>query len=157
MQAVIEDNYGVSSYIPLDGIIENKVSNLLGLYMSKIFGSCFIFNCKNCNYKGPGQGKLGFLNNPRFLLFNFEDKKRKKTLDDSIDLSNYSLSKSQKNQYNLLSFITKENNKYKAYIKNDRGIWCAYNELNIMEENVFINKNNIIPYIAIYEKEIYNF
>ena len=119
----------------------------------KWFDPFFTFNCKNCDYKGPGKDKIGFLNSPRFLLFSFEGEIQTKTLDDSIDLTNYILSKSQKNKYNLLSFITYENNKYKAYIKNDRGLWSAYNEENIIEEIILINKFNIIPYIAIYEKE----
>ena len=154
LNAEIRDDYGISSYISLNGVIEDKVSNLLFLYMSNKFCSFHFYNCKNCDYKGPGKDKLGFLNTPRFLLFDFMGEKVIKILDDYIDLTNYSLSKSQKNKYNLLSYITEENNKYKAYIKNDKGIWCSYNEENIMEENVLIDKNNIIPYIAIYEKEI---
>jgi len=137
-----------------NGVIVDRVSSLLDRYMSKKLGPYSIFNCKNCYYKGPGKDKLVFLNSPRFWLFSFEDEIQTKTLDDSIDLTNYILSKSQKNKYNLLSFITEENNKYKAYIKNDRGIWCAYNEENIIEEIVLINNYSIIPYIVIYEKEI---
>ena len=122
--------------------------------MTKQFNSSFIYNCKNCDYKGPGKDEVGFLNNPKYLLFNFEGEKEIKTLDDSIDLTNYSLADSKKNKYNLLSFITKENEKYRAYIKNEKHEWCAYNEENIMEEIPFIIKYNCIPYIAIYEKEI---
>ena len=150
----IKDNYGVSSYISLNGVIVDKISSLLERYMSKKFGPYSTFNCRNCNYKGPGKDKLVFLNSPRFLLFSFEDEIQQKTLDDYIYLSDYIFPRPQKIKYNLLSFITEENNKYKAYIKNDRGMWCEYNEENIMGENVLINNYSIIPYIVIYEKEI---
>ena len=154
LNAEIKDHYGISSYIPLNGLLIDKVSNLLELYMTKQFNSSFIYNCKNCDYKGPGKDEVGFLNNPKYLLFNFEGEKEIKTLDDSIDLTNYSLADSKKNKYNLLSFITKENEKYRAYIKNEKHEWCEYNEENIMEEIPFIIKYKCIPYIAIYEKEI---
>ena len=153
LNAEIKDNYGVSSFIPLPGLLIDKVSNLLELYMSKQFDSPFIYNCKNCDYKGPGKDEVGFLNNPNYLLFDFEGEKEIKTLDDSIDLTNYNLSNSKKTKYNLLSFITKENYKFRAYIKNEKHEWCAFNEQNIMEEDFLIIKNNCIPYIAIYKKE----
>ena len=77
-----------------------------------------------------------------------------KTSIDSIDLTNYSLSKSKNNKYNLLSYVTKENNKYNAYIKNNKGIWCKYNDENIIKDTALIVDNDCIPYIVIYEKEI---
>jgi len=154
LNAEIKNNYGISSFFPLPGLIEDRVSNLLEAYMSKQFDSHSFYNCKNCDYKGLGKDKLGFLNTPKFLLFSFEGKKGKKYLDNSVDLTNYSLSKSKNNKYNLLSYITKENNKYKTYIKNNKGIWCENNDENIMKENALIFKYDCIPYIAIYEKEI---
>jgi hypothetical protein len=153
LYAEIKDNYGVSSFIPLPGLFIDKVSNLLERYMSKQFDSAFLYTCKNCDYKGPGKNEIGFLNTPEYLLFNFEGEKEIKTLDDSIDLTNYTLTNSKKNKYNLLSFITKENDKFRAYIKNERNIWCKFNEDNFMEENALIIKYNCIPYIAIYKKE----
>ena len=39
MHAVIKDNFGVSSYIPLNGDIVDKVSSLLDRYMSKMIWS----------------------------------------------------------------------------------------------------------------------
>ena len=154
LNAEIKDHYGVSSFIPLNGLLIDKVSNLLEQYMSKQFDSYFLYTCQNCDYKGPGKDEVGFLNNPKYLLFNFEGEKEIKTLDDSIDLTNYILTKSVNNKYKLLSFITKENDKFRAYIKNERHIWCAFNEENIMEEDVLIIRNKCIPYIAIYEKEL---
>ena len=154
LKAEIKDNYGVSSFIPLPGLFIDKVSNLLERYMTKQFDSPFLYTCKNCDYKGPGKDEIGFLNNPKYLLFNFEGEKEIKNLDDSIDLTNYTLTKSANNKYNLLSFITKENDKFIAYIKNENHIWCKFNEENMMEEDVLIIKNNCFPYIAIYEKEI---
>jgi len=153
LNAEIKNDYGVSSFIPLNGSIVDKVSNLFEIYMSKLIDSQYHYNCKNCDYKGLGKDKSGFLNAPKFLLFSFEGEKVIKILDDQIDLTNYILAKSKNNKYNLLSFIAKENNKYKAYIKNDIGIWCAYNEENIIEENSSMLQNNCIPYIAIYKKE----
>ena len=152
LNAEIKDGQGVSSFIPLLGILIDKVSNLLDNYLSKQLNSNFVYQCTNCNYRGPGKNEVGFLNTPKYLLFDFEGEKEIKTLDDTLDLTNYSLIKNEKNKYNLLSFITKENDRYKAYIKNDKGVWCSYNEENIKEEDVLIVKCNVIPYIAIYEK-----
>jgi hypothetical protein len=154
LNAEIKDHYGVSSFIPLNGLLIDKVSNLLEQYMSKQFDSYFLYTCQNCDYKGPGKDEVGFLNNPKYLLFNFEGEKEIKTLDDSIDLKNYTLTKSVNNKYKLLSFIAKENDKFRAYIKNEKHIWCRFNEENIMEEDVLIIRNKCIPYIAIYEKEL---
>ena len=152
LNAEIKDGQGVCSFIPLIGIIIDKVSNLLDTYISKQSNSSLVYECSNCNYKGPGKNEVGFLNTPKYLLFDFEGDKEIKTLDDTLDLTNYSLIKGGKNKYNLLSFITNENERYKAYIKNDRGQWCSYNEENVKEEDVLIIKNNVIPYLAIYEK-----
>ena len=153
LHAEIKDDYGISSYIPLPGIIIDKVSNLLEQFMSIQFNSPFIRNCQNCDYKGPGKDEVGFLNTPKHLLFYFEGQKEIKILDESIDLTNYILTNSKNNKYNLLSFIAKENDKFKAYIKIDGQMWCSFNEENIMEEETLIAKCNCIPYIAIYEKE----
>ena len=155
LNAEIKDNYGVSSFIPLPGLSIDKVSNLLEKYMSKQFDSNETYNCKSCNYKGPGKDEVGFLNTPKYLLFNFEDysgEREIKTLDDSIDLTNYSLIKSE-DKYNLLSFIIKKDNKFTAYIKNEKRVWCQFNEDNTYKEEAFIMRNDCIPYIAIYEKE----
>jgi len=154
LNAEIRDNNGVSSFIPLPGLFIDKVSNLLEQYMSQQFDSHSSYTCQNCDYKGPGKDEVGFLNNPSYLLFNFEGEKEIKVLDEFIDLSNYTLSKSVNNKYKLISFITNENDKYIAYIKNERNIWCKFNEENIMEEDVLVTRNNCIPHIAIYEKQI---
>ena len=150
LNAEIKDGYGVSSFIPLLGILIDKVSNLLDNYMSKQFDSSKCY-CSNCNYKGPGKNEVGFLNNPKYLLFDFEGEKEIKTLDDSIDISNYSLAKDGKTKYNLLSFIANENDKFRAFIKNDKGEWCAFNEENA-KEDVLIVKCSVIPHLAIYER-----
>ena len=148
----IKDNYGVSSFIPLPGIFIDKISNLLDNFLSKQFNSNSTFKCSNCNYAGPGKCEVGFLNTPKFLLIDFEGEKEVKTLDDNIDLTNYSLKKNGKNKYNLLSFITKEDDKYRAYIKEENGEWCAYSEDNEKEEEILIVKT-CIPHLAIYERE----
>jgi len=153
LNAEIKDNYGISSFIPLNGSTIDKVSNLFEQYMSRQFDSHFLYECKNCDYKGPGKYEVGFLNTPKYLLFDFGEQKEIKTLDDSIDLTDYNLGKSKNNKYNILCFITKENDKFRAYIKNERHIWCEYNEENIIEEDVLIIKYKCIPYIAIYKKE----
>ena len=152
LKAEIKDNSGVSSFIPLNVLDAGKVSDLLKQYMSNLTNySHFNYSCQNCNYYGPGKNEVEFLNSPKYLLFRLEGEKQI-TLDNSIDLTNYNLEKSRNNKYNLLSFIAKENNKFKAYIKFDRQTWCKFNEENVMEKNVFIT--NYIPYISIYEKEI---
>ena len=152
LNAEIKDEYGVSSFISFNGLTAGKVSDLLKQYMSKLTNySHFTYYCYNCKNYNPGKNEVEFLNSPKYLLFQFEGGKQI-TLDNSIDLSNYSLEKLRNNKYNLLSFIAKENNKFKAYIKIDRHTWTQFNEENIMENNIFITK--YIPYIAIYEKEI---
>ena len=152
LNAEIKDDYGVSSFIPFNGLTAYKVSDLLKQYMSKLTNySHFIYICKKCKNFSRGKNEIRFLNSPNYLLFQFEGGKQI-TLDNFIDLSNYSLEKFKNNKYNLLSFIAKENNKFKAYIKIDRHTWTQFNEENIMENNIFIT--NYIPYIAIYEKEI---
>jgi hypothetical protein len=152
LKAEINDNYEDSSYISLIGLAAGKVSDLLKQYMSKLTKySHFINRCENCKNYGPDKNEVGFLNSPKYLLFLFEGEKQI-TLDDSIDLTNYSFEKSGNNKYNLLSFIAKKNNKFKAYIKIDRHTWTEFNEENVMEQNIFITK--YIPYITIYEKEI---
>ena len=152
LNAEIKDNYGVSSFIPFNELTADKVSDLLKQYMSKLTNySHFIYICKKCKNFSRGKNEIRFLNSPNYLLFQFEGGKQI-TLDNSIDLSDYILEKFRNNKYNLLSFIAKENNKFKAYIKIDRHTWTQFNEENIMENNIFIT--NYIPYIAIYEKEI---
>jgi len=155
LQAEIKDGKGVCSFIPLIGIQIDNISNLLDIYMSRQSNSSSVYECSNCNHKGPGKNEVGFLNTPKYLLFSFEGEKEIKELNDTLDLTNYSLTKDGKNKYNLLSFITMENDKYKAYIKNESGIWCSYSEDNTKEEEVLIIKSNCIPHLAIYEKVLY--
>jgi serine/threonine protein kinase len=152
LNAEIKEGYGVRSFFPLLGMLIDKVSNLLDIYMSKQFNSSLNYNCSNCNYRGPGKNEVGFLNNPKYLIFDFEGEKEIKTLDDTIDLSNYSFDKDGKNKYNLLSFIVKENDKFRAIIKTNKDEWCAYNEENAKEEDILFAKCSVIPYLAIYER-----
>ncbi len=155
LNAEIKDEYGVCSFIPLVGIFIDTISNLLDNYMSTQFNSSSSFECSNCNYKGPGKNEVGFLNTPKYLIINFDGDKDLKILDETIDLTKYSLTKDGKNKYKLLSFITKqeESNKFGAYIKTEQGNWRLHNENNVGEENIIFVKSNYIPHLAIYERE----
>ena len=85
---------GISWFIPLPGNINDKISNIINNYITNQKNSDENYQCDNCGYKGPGKNELGFLNTPTYLLINIEgENKETINIDDTLDLSKYSLTK----------------------------------------------------------------
>ena len=96
-----------------------------------------------------------FLNTPTYLLINIEgENKETINIDDTLDLSKYSLTKIGKKKYNIFCFITKENDKFRTYVKNDQNKWCFYTTENAKINSPTTNTSNCSPYIIIYEAEL---
>jgi len=140
----------ISSFIPLNGSIIDSIGNLVNDYISKQYNSDNSF-CDNCNYFGPGKKEKGFLNTPKYLIFDFVGENEMKILDNEIDLTYNSITNIGSKKYKVFSFITKERNgKYKAYIKKDEKNWFSYSDENTINDEI-VCRNNITPYFAIYK------
>ena len=155
LKADINNEDGISSFIPVPGYSFDKISNLVNNYImnqKKSYENC---QCDNCEYEGPGKDEIGFLNTPKYLLINIEGKDKEiKNIDDTLDLSKYSLTKIGKKNYKLFCFVTKVNDKFQTYIKNDNNNWCLYTTENAIINIPFANTSNCIPHIIIYEAEL---
>ena len=151
LEANIYRDSGILCFIPLPGNKMDKVSNLINNYISKQDNSEKIYKCEECYYEGPGKKEKGFINTPKYLLISFEGNRDINILNPVLDLTNYSIGKIGPKKYDILAFITKEFDKYKAYIKNEKN-WFAYTDENVAE-NANPLLDNCIPYIAIYEGE----
>ena len=152
LDANITDNKNIACFIPLPAIFIDNISNLIKNYLSEQDKCNNIYNCKNCNYSGPGKKERGFINSPNYLFIYFEgEEKEIKTLDEILDLTSYSIGKVGPKIYEIFSFISKGNDdKYKAYIKNDSGIWYSYDDKNSSIQD-YVCLKNITPYVAIYK------
>ena len=152
LDANITDNKNIACFIPLPAIFIDNISNLIKNYLSEQDNSNNIYNCKNCNYSGPGKNEKGFINSPNYLFIYFEgEEKEIKTLDEILDLTSYSIGKVGPKIYEIFSFISKGNDdKYKAYIKNDSCIWYSYDDKNSSIQD-YVCLKNITPYVAIYK------
>jgi hypothetical protein len=155
LKADINKEDGISSFIPVPGYIFDKISNLVNNYITNQKKSYENYKCDNCEYEGPGKDEIGFLNTPKYLLINIEGKEKEiKNLDDTLDLSKYSMTKIGKKNYKLFCFVTKENDKFQTYIKNDYNKWCLYTTENSINETPSADTSNCIPHIIIYEAEL---
>jgi hypothetical protein len=155
LKADINKEDGISSFIPVPGYIFDKISNLVNNYITNQNKSYENYKCDNCEYEGPGKDEIGFLNTPKYLLINIEGKEKEiKNLDDTLDLSKYSITKIGKKNYKLFCFVTKENDKFQTYIKNDYNKWCLYTTENSINETPSADTSNCIPHIIIYEAEL---
>ena len=155
LKADINNEDGISSFITVPGYSFDKISNLVKNYITnqkKSYENC---QCDNCEYKGPGKDEIGFLNTPKYLLINIEGKDKEiKNIDDTLNLSKYSLTKIGKKNYKLFCFVTKVNGKFQTYIKNDHNEWCLYTTENAIINSPFANTSNFVPDIIIYEAEL---
>jgi hypothetical protein len=155
LKADINTQDGISSFIPVPGYSFDKISNLVNNYITlqkKSYENC---QCDNCYYEGPGKDEIGFLNTPKYLLISIEGKDEEiKNIDDTLDLSKYSLTKIGKKKYKLFCFVTKVNDKFQTYIKNDQYEWCLYTTENSINCNTVVNISNCIPHLIIYESEL---
>jgi len=150
IKAKIEDDYSISSFIPLNGNIIDSIGNLVNGYISKQYNLDNGY-CDNCNYSGPGKKEKGFLNTPKYLILDFEGEKEMKILDNEIDLTYNSITNIGSKKYKAFAFITKErNDKYKAYIKKDEKNWFSYSDENTVNDEI-VCSNNVTPYFAIYK------
>jgi len=155
LKADFSNKADISWYIPLPGNSNDKISNLINNYITSQKNSDENSKCDNCGYEGPGKNELGFLNTPKYLLINIEgENKEIKNIDDTLDLSKYSLTKIGKKKYNIFCFVTKENDKFRTYVKNDQNEWCFYTTENAKINSPATNTSNCIPYIVIYEAEL---
>jgi hypothetical protein len=154
LKADINNEDGISSFIPVPGYSFDKISNLVNNYITnqkKSYENC---QCDSCDYKGPGKDEIGFLNTPKYLLIKIEgEDKEIKNIDDTLNLSKYSLTKIGKKNYKLFCFVTKVNSKFQTYIKNDAHEWCLYTTENALINIPSLKTSNIIPDIIIYEAE----
>jgi len=155
LKADIDSEDGISSFIPVPGYSFDKISNLVNNYLTNQKKLYEYYKCDNCDYEGPGKDEIGFLNTPKYLLINIvgEDKEVK-NIDDTLDLSKYSLTKLSKKNYKLFSFVTKVNDKFQTYIENDSHEWCLYTNENTIINNPFVDTSNCIPHIVIYEADL---
>ena len=155
LKADINKEDGISSYIPVPGYSFDKISNLVSNYITNQNKSYENYQCDNCEYEGPGKDEIGFLNTPKYLLINIEGKDKEiKNIDDTLDLSKYSLTKIGKKNYKLFCFVTKINDTFQTYIKNDNNNWCLHTTENVIINIPFANTSNCIPHIIIYEAEL---
>ena len=136
-------------FIPLPSENKNKITNLIAdyVYTSKNID----IRCNKCFNKGVTRNL--FFNSPKFLMIHFNGNiKEGKILEEKIDLSNCILSNIGPKKYNLYAFITKENNKYKAVIKNEnKKIWEIYSDIDNIEQFKFESNNYYYPNMAIYK------
>ena len=155
LKADISNEDGLSSFIPVPGYSFDKISNLVNNYLTNQKKSYENYLCDNCKYEGPGKDEMGFLNTPKYLLINIvgEDKEIK-IIDDTLDLSKYSMTKLGKNNYKLFCFVTKVNDKFQTYIRNGSHEWHLYTNENSIINIPFANATICIPHIVIYEAEL---
>jgi len=155
LKADINNEDGISSFIPVPGYSFDKISNLVNNYITNQKKSYEKCKCDNCDYEGPGKDEIGFLNTPKYLLINIIGEEEEiKNIDDTLDLSKYSLTKIGKKNYKLFCFVTKVNDKFQTFIKNDNNNWCLYTTENAIINIPFANTSNCIPHIIIYEAEL---
>ena len=106
--------------------------------------------CKCQIYAGYGKTEKAFLNTPNYLLLDFEGNiKVGKHLDEIIDLTEYKLTNRGPNKYYLYAFITRNNEQYLAYVKEDT-LWVLYSDETSKKPADYI-PFDCIPYYAIYK------
>ena len=148
----VKDNTILGShFLPLPGGFDENVTNLIKYYMNE---ECENTNqnyiCKCGIYKGYGKAEKAFLNTPKYLFMDFEGQsKKRKHLDEKLDLTEYKLTDRGPNQYYLYAFITKKFENYIAYVKKGSS-WISYSD-----ETIAMSVPNIsfeyVPYYAIYK------
>ena len=147
----VKDNTILGSYfLPLPGGFDENVTNLIKYYMNE---ECENTNqnyiCKCGIYKGYGKAEKAFLNTPKYLFMDFEGQsKKRKHLDEKLDLTEYKLTDRGPNQYYLYAFIVKSYEKYVAFVKKGSS-WVSYSDEITKNQNNFISLD-CIPYYAIY-------
>ena len=136
-------------FIHLPSERKDTVSNLIKdfIYTSKKID----MKCKTCSNEGVTRNV--FFSSPKYLIIQFNGKiKEGKILEAKIDLNNYIFSNIGPKIYILHSFIVKENNEYKAIIRNkNKKTWELYSGVDIIEPLKYDPNKYYIPNMAIYE------
>lgn len=134
-------------FITLPAEKKDNISNLIKdfVYTSKKIE----IKCNNCSNKGATRNV--FFSSPKYLIIQFNGKiKEGKILEEKINLSKFILSNIGPKKYLLHSFIIKENNEYKAIIRN-QDKWEMYSGVDIIEPFNYEPYNYYIPNMAIYK------
>ena len=146
---ILQNSAHTPYFIPLPSKIKDKISNLIKEYL-------FCYKkaekkCKKCSSHGIKVNAL--FNTPKFLMFNFDgEEKKEKILDEIIDLSPYPICNIGPKKYKLYSFIIKENNEYKAIIKNEnQNNWNLFSGIDNITIFDFNSNNYYCPIIVIYK------
>jgi hypothetical protein len=139
------------NFLPLQGSFYNNISNLIKYNMTKeTINEKQYYICQCGKFSGCGKTEKAFLNTPNYLLLDFEGNiKVGKHLDEIIDLTEYKLTNRGPNKYYLYAFITKNNDKYLAYVK-EGTLWVLYSD-EITKMSAPYISFNCIPYYAIYK------
>ena len=138
------------NFLGLPGGMEGSVSNLIKYYIQEENENTNqVLTCECCKNEVHGNVEKAFLNTPKYLFVDFESRLRKKRqLDEKLDLTEYKLTNRGPDQYFLYAFIIKFNEKYIAYIKKGSS-WISYSD-----ETTIVSCPNILfeytPYYAIY-------
>ena len=143
------------TYLKFDASLGGSISNLIKNYFSIRITNKYI--CKKCQTNSNEKNYFSFLIYPKYLVICFEGKTMyPKNLESEIDLSDYNYLKQDINiipyKYTLISFISKDNNKfYNTYIKKGtEWYYYEYNKINYHGQEKF---EQTFPYLVFYKRE----
>ena len=145
---IIKNKAHTPYFISLPSNPKDKISNLIKDYFADKPAE---IKCKKCSNNGI---KINaFFNTPKFLMINFDgEEKNEKILDDIIDLSPYPISNIGPKKYKLYAFITKDNDEYRAIIKNEKhNNWHLFSGIDTITMFDFHSNNYYFPIIVIYK------
>ena len=134
-------------FISLPSNPKDKISNLIKDYFADKPAE---IKCKKCSNNGI---KINaFFNTPKFLMINFDgEEKNEKILDDIIDLSPYPISNIGPKKYKLYAFITKDNDEYRAIIKNEKhNNWHLFSGIDTITMFDFHSNNYYIDPVSLF-------
>ena len=142
-----------SNFLLLPRGYNESVKNLIRYYIIEQNKYSFYYNeCKLGNYKGYGWAKKVLLNTPNYLLIDFEGyNKTLKHLVEKLDLSEYKSNNRGPNIYLLYAFITKSNEQYIVYVKDDEDDSCISYSNETTENKESSISFDYAPYYAIYK------
>ena len=149
-------NCHVNYFISVPSEIKDNISNLIKNYRNfpKNKKNDKNLVCDSCSFKGVGKNEYLFYSTPEYLMINFDGiNKKEKILEETISLSDYTLTDIGPKKYRLHAFITKENNEeYNAYIRDKNDInWYSYKDFYSIGNFMFNQNKYYFPNIAIYK------
>ena len=136
-------------FVPFSSTNKDSISNLMKNYVST--PKITELKCNKCN--GYGVKTQVFFNTPKFLMIIFDGEiKDPKLLDEELDFKNYTLSNVGPKKYKFYGFITKENNEYRAIIRNEHANnWFLFYDMDKISNINFKSSHYYYPIIAIYK------